>query len=159
VVRLARGAYSRRTPQPGVWGFGYLETSSVVLRITLLARLLHRRVLRITLIARGTRSGCGHSLGAGRSKSQIGPTSSDLAPYRVYDLIKHQHYHDEKHSVLHRPLHTSFLCSVGRSSPKCSTPIPMPLHPFSISTGDGDPNVDQVCIYVAPLLHFYPRFV
>jgi hypothetical protein len=62
-----------------------------VLRIALPARLLRRRVLRIALIAGGTRSRCGHPLGAGRSLNRLGPTLSDLAPYRVCDLIWHQH--------------------------------------------------------------------
>jgi hypothetical protein len=55
------------------------------------ARLLRRCVLRITLIAGGIRSRCRHPLGAGRSLNRLGPTSSDLAPYRVCDLIKRQH--------------------------------------------------------------------
>jgi hypothetical protein len=44
------------------------------------------------LIAGGTRSRCGHPLGAGRSLNRLGPTSSDLAPYRVCGLIKRQRY-------------------------------------------------------------------
>jgi hypothetical protein len=36
-----------------------------------------QRVLRIALIARGTRFGCGHLLGAGQPKRRLGPTSSD----------------------------------------------------------------------------------
>jgi hypothetical protein len=62
-----------------------------VLRIVLLVRLLLRRVLRIVLIARGTRFRCRHPLGTGRSLNWLGPTSSDLPPYRVCDLIKRQY--------------------------------------------------------------------
>jgi hypothetical protein len=94
-VRLARAAHSRRTPRRdpsracGV--LGLKRPRRRVLRITLPARLLQRRVLRIALIARDTRSRCGHPLGAGRSLNRLGPTSCDLAPYRVCDLIKRQH--------------------------------------------------------------------
>ena len=48
-------------------------------------------VLRIAFIAGGTRSGCSQTLGASRPKSRLGPTSSNLTPYRCGDLIKHQH--------------------------------------------------------------------
>jgi hypothetical protein len=94
-VRPARAAYSRRTPRRGPSRAS--EVSGLkrprwrVLHIALPARLLRRRVLRNALIARGTRSRCGHNLGAGRSLNWLGPTSSDLAPYRVCDLIKRQH--------------------------------------------------------------------
>jgi hypothetical protein len=102
-VRLVRAAHSRRTPRQGSsWACGVSGLKRPcwrVLRIALPARLLRRRVLRIALIAGGTRSRCGHPLGAGRSLNQLGPTSSHLAPYRVCNLIKRQQ-HDIVMSVL-----------------------------------------------------------
>jgi hypothetical protein len=94
-VRPARAAHSCRTRR---WGpsracgvLGLKRPRRRVLRIALPAKLLQRRVLRIALIAGGTRSRCGHPLGAGRSQNRLGLTSSNRAPYRVCDLIKRQH--------------------------------------------------------------------
>jgi hypothetical protein len=93
-VRPARAAHSRRTPRRGpsrVCGISGLKRPRwCVLRIALSVRLLWRCVLRSALIAGGTRSRCGHPLGADRSLNRLGPTSSDLAPYQVCDLIKCQ---------------------------------------------------------------------
>ena len=95
-VRPARAAHSHRTPrQDPSWAcgvFGIKRPRRRVLRIALPARLLRRRVLRIALIAGGTRSRCGHPLGAGQSQNRLGPTLKDLAPYRVCDLIKRHNY-------------------------------------------------------------------
>ena len=94
VVRPARAAHSRRTPRRGPSRAcrvsGLKRPHRRVLRIALPARLLRRRVLRIALIAGGTRSRCGHPLGAGRSLNRLSSTSSDLPPHRVCDLIKSQ---------------------------------------------------------------------
>ena len=91
VARLARAAHSRRTPRRGLSRAcgvsGLKRPCQRVLRITLLARLLLRHVLRITLIAGGIRFRCGHPLGVGRPKKRLGFTLSDLTPYRVCDLI------------------------------------------------------------------------
>ena len=94
-VRPAMEAYSRRTPR---WGPSRAcEVSSFekphrhVLRIALLTRLLWRCILRIALIAGGTKFMCEHTLGANRLKSRLSPTSNDIAPYRCCDLIKRQH--------------------------------------------------------------------
>jgi hypothetical protein len=94
-VRPARAAHSHRTPRRGPSRTcevsGLKRPRRCVLRTALPARLLRWRVLRIVLIAGGTRSRCGHPLGAGQSLNRLGPTSSDLAPYRVCDLIRRQH--------------------------------------------------------------------
>ena len=86
-ARPARAAHSRYTPRRGpsrACGVsGLKRPRRRVLRIALPARLLRRCVLRIALIAGGTRSRCGHPLGTDRSKNRLGSTSSDLAPYRV----------------------------------------------------------------------------
>jgi hypothetical protein len=80
-VRLARAAHSRRTPRRGP------SRACGVLGL----KRPRRCILRIALITGGIRSRCGHPLGAGRSLNRLGHTLSDLAPYRVCDLIKRQH--------------------------------------------------------------------
>jgi hypothetical protein len=95
-VRQARAAHSRRTPRWGpsrVCGVsGLKRPRRRVLRIALPTRLFQRHVLRIALIIGSTKSRCGHPLDAGRSLNRLGPTSSDLASYRVCDLIKRQQH-------------------------------------------------------------------
>jgi hypothetical protein len=95
VAGPARAPHSCRTPR---WGpfhacgvSGSKRCRRRILRIAIAARLLRWRVLRIVPIARATRSECRHALGAGRPKSQLDPTSSDLAPNRCGGLIKCQH--------------------------------------------------------------------
>jgi hypothetical protein len=94
-VRPARAAHSRpHAPTgslPSVWGFRSQETSPACPAYhapgeappaTCPAYRAHRWRHKVQ---------GGHPLGAGRSLNRLGPTSSDLAPYQVCDLIKHRH--------------------------------------------------------------------
>jgi hypothetical protein len=68
---------------PGVWGFGSQQTSLVC--------PAYRAPGEAPLATcPAYRARCGHPLGADRSLNWPGPISSDLALYRVCDLIKRQ---------------------------------------------------------------------
>jgi hypothetical protein len=87
-VRPARAAHSHCTPLAcGVSDFK--RSHWCVLRIVLPMRLLRWCVLPIALIIRGTMFECEHTLGIGRPKIRLGPSSSYLVPFRCDHLIKH----------------------------------------------------------------------